>query len=582
MSRLSPARFFYYSHDARYIIKTQTQAESKFLRKILPQYYAHLEKYPKTLIARFFGMHRVKMAFLGSEMHFVVMESVLKGNHEIHEIYDIKGSTVGRRAKPGSIAKGAVGKDLDLLDFVHKDHKLKIGTEKKEALIKQLQIDAEFLAGLGIMDYSLLLGIQHRQKAHMPGVHRRSVSLRDGLVINHVGSVGEGNGEGTPATSSISHSDAAATAAEAPVAPPIINIGAAKETKHEDETQEKFEEQGNGNDDAAKGDAGPKKGKNPRIVSFPGPAPKGHLASTLEKPTSTVLLSIHDIMPEEVHAIPHHESIIHEESEDEEEVEHQAHVAAQEEFEKELAANGDIRLSARRGTYFGTYSPAQAKAIQLYKATETKKKKKKKTFNKPKAKTPYEMLLAHRNDKEWLKKHKEQIKQAKKAQKLEKKRKKKLRMMSPIDQKDILSSENDASAVGVSKTRASWHQKVGNATVDGDEEEDGQPGPYQAWIERDAAQAQSEISVASTKTSDAVLSPVSSSTREAKTVDSMVIEEEEDDEKNAVAERKEMQEVDQVARLARGAFDMFDAVASDGGVGEDEVYYMGIIDILQQ
>ena len=54
-------QFFFYSHDGKYMIKTQTKEENKFLRRILPAYYKYMLANPDTLITRFYGMHRVKM-----------------------------------------------------------------------------------------------------------------------------------------------------------------------------------------------------------------------------------------------------------------------------------------------------------------------------------------------------------------------------------------------------------------------------------------------------------------------------------------------------------------------------------------
>jgi 1-phosphatidylinositol-4-phosphate 5-kinase len=54
-------QFFFYSHDGQYMIKTQTQQENKFLRRILPHYYRHMVNNPDSMVCRFYGMHRVKM-----------------------------------------------------------------------------------------------------------------------------------------------------------------------------------------------------------------------------------------------------------------------------------------------------------------------------------------------------------------------------------------------------------------------------------------------------------------------------------------------------------------------------------------
>ena len=98
MSNSKSGSFFFYSHDGRYMIKTQTPNESKFLRRILPHYYKYMKENPNTLITRFYGMHRVKMHSLSPTMHFVIMASVFDTDRAIHRTYDLKGSTVGRWA----------------------------------------------------------------------------------------------------------------------------------------------------------------------------------------------------------------------------------------------------------------------------------------------------------------------------------------------------------------------------------------------------------------------------------------------------------------------------------------------------
>lgn len=76
----------------------------------------------------------------------------LQTEKEIHKIWDLKGSTLGRRAKRGD----GVHKDLD---FVEEGRKLRVGSETKENIMDQLRRDATFLAKMNIMDYSMLLGV---------------------------------------------------------------------------------------------------------------------------------------------------------------------------------------------------------------------------------------------------------------------------------------------------------------------------------------------------------------------------------------------------------------------------------------
>lgn len=48
---LESGSFFFYSHDGKYMIKTQSKAESKFLRRILAHYYQHVMTQPNTCVS---------------------------------------------------------------------------------------------------------------------------------------------------------------------------------------------------------------------------------------------------------------------------------------------------------------------------------------------------------------------------------------------------------------------------------------------------------------------------------------------------------------------------------------------------
>lgn len=158
ISNSKSGQFFFYSHDQRFMVKTMTKTESKLLRKILPQYYGYIRKHPWSLLTKYFGMHRVK-PHRRKKIYFVIMGSVFfsKFGLEIHEQFDLKGSTKGRRSQPNESMK----KDLDMIEsgiFV------KIGKEKAKLVRSHIQMDTDFLRKNGIMDYSLLLGIHYRNR----------------------------------------------------------------------------------------------------------------------------------------------------------------------------------------------------------------------------------------------------------------------------------------------------------------------------------------------------------------------------------------------------------------------------------
>lgn len=153
--------FFYYSNDARYLIKTIPHREALSLKKVLPSYLEHIELYPQTLLPRYLGFHRIGIN--GRKVHFVVMANVFSTNRTIHERYDLKGSTFGRTAaKVLADNPGAVRKDLDLCK------RFTLGEERRRAMIDQARADLELLSSLNLMDYSLLCGISYPKRDHHP------------------------------------------------------------------------------------------------------------------------------------------------------------------------------------------------------------------------------------------------------------------------------------------------------------------------------------------------------------------------------------------------------------------------------
>lgn len=140
ISNSKSGQFFFYSHDRRYMIKTVSQSECKFLRKILPDYYDHIMKNPNTLITRFFGMHRVK-PHKKKETHFLIMGSVFYTQRSMDIVFDLKGSRQGRSAtEDEKKSGGCVYKDND---FVEMKESIALGPKMAEELNNQLARDVE-------------------------------------------------------------------------------------------------------------------------------------------------------------------------------------------------------------------------------------------------------------------------------------------------------------------------------------------------------------------------------------------------------------------------------------------------------
>ncbi|THC93344.1 hypothetical protein EYZ11_007170 [Aspergillus tanneri] len=156
--------FFYFSRDYKYIIKTIHHSEHKLLRRILPEYYKHVEQNPNTLISQFYGLHRVKMAY-GRKIHFVVMNNLFPPHRDIHQTFDLKGSTIGRDLREDDLEKNprATLKDLN---WVRRNRQIQCGPAKRDFFLAQLQRDVELLKRLKIMDYSLLVGIHDVERGN--------------------------------------------------------------------------------------------------------------------------------------------------------------------------------------------------------------------------------------------------------------------------------------------------------------------------------------------------------------------------------------------------------------------------------
>ncbi|KAI4742619.1 SAICAR synthase-like protein [Aureobasidium sp. EXF-12298] len=167
--------FFYFSRDYKYIIKTIHHAEHKFLRKILRDYYSHVQENPNTLLSQFYGLHRVKIPY-GRKIHFVVMNNLFPPHRDIHRTFDLKGSTIGRDFKEEELDKNprATLKDLN---WLRRNLHLEFGPTKKDAFVEQMQKDVALLQKLKIMDYSMLVGIHDLQRGNEDNLRDKTLQV---------------------------------------------------------------------------------------------------------------------------------------------------------------------------------------------------------------------------------------------------------------------------------------------------------------------------------------------------------------------------------------------------------------------
>ncbi|DBA02215.1 TPA: hypothetical protein N0F65_007625 [Lagenidium giganteum] len=177
--------FLFFSGDKKYIVKSMAESECRFLCENAEAYVDYLQRHPESLITKFFGCFKITLHDV--KFYFVVMENLFDVTEQgvtIHHRYDIKGSWVSRsykRPRRGAKVKcrhcsmqfrfGAQKSKIRCPNVVGvhepnvvlKDNdlrtRMRIGAEAGRELFHTLREDSLFLCSLGIMDYSLLLGV---------------------------------------------------------------------------------------------------------------------------------------------------------------------------------------------------------------------------------------------------------------------------------------------------------------------------------------------------------------------------------------------------------------------------------------
>eukprot|EP01119_Soliformovum_irregulare_P025449 TRINITY_DN9430_c0_g1_i1.p1 TRINITY_DN9430_c0_g1~~TRINITY_DN9430_c0_g1_i1.p1 ORF type:complete len:356 (+),score=81.30 TRINITY_DN9430_c0_g1_i1:64-1068(+) len=149
---------FLFSPDRQFVLKTISREESKWLRSLTESMYNHLMKNPNSLLNEYFGHHR--LVFRRKKIHFVVMANIFKYSHNLVEMYDLKGSSVGREVPEEKRKKGSVLKDNDLLRLQHQFH---FPQQIKHDVFQVLAQDCHWLCDHARMDYSFLVGVEEVQ-----------------------------------------------------------------------------------------------------------------------------------------------------------------------------------------------------------------------------------------------------------------------------------------------------------------------------------------------------------------------------------------------------------------------------------
>lgn len=161
----SSGSLLYLTSDSTYLIKTLRDYDAKLIQqKFLQAYYQYVQQTPGTFLAKLFGVYGY-IPYISKQrgitvdsftLRFAIFSNIIPPNLDIHEKYDLKGSSYKRDANLTERLKtSATYKDNDFR-AINPDG-LKIPARIYEHLKRTLTNDAEFLRRLNIMDYSVLL-----------------------------------------------------------------------------------------------------------------------------------------------------------------------------------------------------------------------------------------------------------------------------------------------------------------------------------------------------------------------------------------------------------------------------------------
>lgn len=147
-------QIFWRSRNKEFVIKTVTHNETIFLQKSLKDYLYHMQNNKHTLISRFYGLHKIKIGM--TRIRFIVMNNVFSTCKQTPQlIYDLKGTTEDRLVKHSANTK----RQPILKDLNFNDRYILVSKNMSECLLEQIKTDVCFFLKIGIMDYSLLLGV---------------------------------------------------------------------------------------------------------------------------------------------------------------------------------------------------------------------------------------------------------------------------------------------------------------------------------------------------------------------------------------------------------------------------------------
>jgi 1-phosphatidylinositol-4-phosphate 5-kinase len=162
--------FIYFTSDRRFIIKTLTHSEVRFIERKIEEMMTYLlgNAGKSSLLARILGVFSLTMRGM-EDIHFAIIENVMPTS-SLEVLFDLKGSQVHRAVVPPDqpLTLSAKGKVLKDMDFLRVKTAIKLDAEACARFHTQITNDTNFLRSIRSMDYSLLLGLSSSSEVSLP------------------------------------------------------------------------------------------------------------------------------------------------------------------------------------------------------------------------------------------------------------------------------------------------------------------------------------------------------------------------------------------------------------------------------
>ena len=162
--------------DGRYILKYVKWGEMKMFLDTAHSYFDYMclnvfHKRVPSMLVRILGVYQITIRRKGGrtrERNVIVMPNAFYGRN-IDRVFDLKGSIRNRHVDTEKASKDSVLLDVNFMEFT-KGFPLHLREQSKKLLSMATNNDTLFLSRISVVDYSLLIGIDEKERELVVGI----------------------------------------------------------------------------------------------------------------------------------------------------------------------------------------------------------------------------------------------------------------------------------------------------------------------------------------------------------------------------------------------------------------------------